>query len=245
MAAPKTRNTIRWLLRPVLGQQRHYWRVVLGCFIAASTFWLLNALNQEHTTRITYPVQFVYNERELMPLHPLPTQVTLNVSGKGWNLLRRQLGIGEDSQPALLPVQNLPEATFLTGSTLAPALRKVMRRLNLNYVVTDTINFRFDRRVQRQIKLQADSATLHLASGVRLASPIQIVPEKITLTGPAFLLDTLPETMPLRMPRQTVGNDFNETVALPFLQNPLIQSDTKHASVSFEVERRSNKPAGD
>ena len=241
MANRRAQSTIRWLLRPLVGQRRHYWRVVFSCFLAASTFWLLNALNQEHTTRINYPVKFVYNERELMPLHPLPAQITLNVSGKGWNLLRRQLGIGEDAQPALLPIQNLPEATYLTGGTLAPAVRKVMRRLTLNYVVTDTINFRFDRRVERQLKLRADISTLHLAAGVRLASPIQIVPEKVTLSGPAFLLDTLPETLALRMPRQTISQDFKETIALPFLQNPLIQADAKHASVSFEVQRRSNQ----
>ena len=218
-------------------QKRQYWRIVLVCFLAAATFWILNALNHIHTTRIFYPIRFVYDSRVLMPLHPLPTEVALNVTGKGWNLLRLQLGITE-TEPARLPIQNLPEATFLTGQTLAPAIRKELRGINLNFVATDTINFRFDRRVARQINITLDSSSLHLATGYRLESPVRIVPNKVTLTGPAFLLDTIPGKVSLRLPRKTISKDYKETVALPFLQNPLISADIKHTVISFEVAKQ-------
>ncbi len=171
-----------------------------------------------------------------MPLHPLPTEVNLNVSGKGWNLLRSQLGIGE-TQPAELAIGNLPDATFLTGQTLSPAIRKVLRGLELNYVITDTLNFRFDRRVSRKVSLIVDSASVHLQPRYQISSPIRIVPNEVTLTGPAFLLDTIPGKIPLSLPRKTLSKDFKETMPLPYINNPLIKSDITHTVISFQISK--------
>ncbi|MDX5346375.1 MAG: hypothetical protein LPK19_03930, partial [Hymenobacteraceae bacterium] len=86
--------------------------------MAATTFWLLNALNKSYTTKVSYPIRFVYNEQKLIPVQPLPEEVYINVTGKGWKLLRKSLMV--DVKPAELYLRNLPYAKYIAGPALRP-----------------------------------------------------------------------------------------------------------------------------
>lgn len=205
------------------------------CFLLAATFWLLNAFNQTYTTRIQYPVRFLYNQRDYVPVSPLPAEVTVSVTGKGWHILRRNLRLGKE-QPALIRIPNLPGTTYLTGSILAPAIRREFTRLLVNYVVSDTLYFQFDRKVHRKQQLLLDTARLQLAPGLRLVPPVVVTPAFITYTGPATFLDTLPEKQPLMLPPKTLqAGSISETVTVPHVTHPMVQISATQAVVSFKV----------
>jgi hypothetical protein len=168
------KNIVQWFFRPFNPHSNRYWRIVFLCFIAASTFWLLNALNKSYTTRISYPVRFNYNRERFIPVKPLPEEVVVNVTGQGWRLLRKSMGL--DVRPAEINVRNLPGATFLTGSSLRPTLSTLLDGLQLNFVATDTLFFRFDHRVERTIPLTVDSSVLELAENYVILPPVQVIP---------------------------------------------------------------------
>ena len=243
MAYRSVQRLFNWLLLPFTSGNRSFWRVVALCFLLASTFWLLNSFNQTYTTRISYPVKISYDTRAFVPLTPLPSEVLVSVTGKGWHILRRNLDLGEVRQ-AQVRVSGLPGTAYLTGTAIAPALRKEFTRLLVNYVVTDTLYFRFDRRVSHSQQLALDTARLNLPPGLQLVPPIKLSPEKITFTGPASFLDTLPAVRLVQLPQQSLHEGtVSETVALSQISNPLVQVSATHATVQLQLAAAPAGPA--
>ncbi|UOQ73434.1 hypothetical protein [Hymenobacter cellulosilyticus] len=185
----------RWFTSPFFGQERSYWRAVTACFLAASTFWLLNALNKTYTTRITYPLQWAYDEQRYIPVKPLPTEVAVNVTGRGWKLLRKNLLL--DVRPAEVRLQRLPVTRFVTGQSLRPALQAAMEGLQFNYVLADTLWVEFDRLVTRRLPLGLSPN----ADGSALPYAAVFTPESVAFHGPARTVNSLASPYPVHLPR--------------------------------------------
>ncbi|WP_242921445.1 hypothetical protein [Pontibacter liquoris] len=222
-------------MRPFRPQTKQYWRVVLLCFVAASTFWLLNALNKSYSTQTTYPVRFIYNSRQLVPLKPLPEEVSINVTGKGWKLLRKALRF--EVKPADIYIPSLPRTNYLLGSALRPSLVNALDGLQLNFVVTDTLRFDFDEKIKRTVALQLDPKQKMVAERRAVVGPITIKPDSVTFVGPSSLVDSLPAPFLLRLPTQNLAESSQVTVPVSFGDNPLITASVEEATVSLTVKK--------
>ncbi len=67
-------------------------KIVLLCVLAATTFWFFSALNKtDYTTRLDYPIVFSYPTDSTYLLSQLPENISVQVSGGGWHLLRKTL----------------------------------------------------------------------------------------------------------------------------------------------------------
>lgn len=204
------------------------------CFAAASTFWLLNALNKSYTTLLSYPVRFNYNREALIPIRPLPEEVLLNVTGQGWQLLRKSLGI--EVQPAEINLRNLPAATYLTGSSLNPMLRGLLDPLQVNFVTTDTLFFRFDYRSERTIPIAVDTTGIGPAIDHVILPPVQVEPAAVTFRGPASIIDSLPEPYVVRPPARRLSSNYETTVPLEIVANrELVKANVAEVLVRFKV----------
>jgi hypothetical protein len=203
------------------------------CLLAATTFWFLNALNKDYSTRITYPVRFEYDDSVYVPLNNLPQSVRLNASGYGWNLLKKTLRL--NSQSITYRISNPLRTNYITGASLMVPITEQVRDIKVNYLVEDTIFLNFDRIDTRQVVLNIDSAALNLASGYRVVSPVSITPTVINFKGPSSLLKTLPDAIFLNIPYKNIDENFSESIAINYVQNPLIQSDINKAQVNFTV----------
>jgi hypothetical protein len=228
---------------------------VLLCFMAASTFWLLNALNKSYNTQTTYPVRFVYDRSQLIPIKPLPEEVSINVTGRGWKLLRKMLRL--EVQPAEIYIRSLPRNNYLLGSALRPALVNSLDGLQLNFVVTDTIYFDFDARVTERISLRLDTSRPLTDENHIVMGQVRIAPDSVTFTGPSSLIDSLPKPLLLRLPEQQQPLTGPAKIAIPidYDYESLIQASVQEAEVTVNVkplaqdERQVspeviNKPAG-
>ena len=221
-------------MRPFKPQTKHYWRVVLLCFVAASTFWLLNALNKSYSTQTTYPIQFVYNEQRLVPVKPLPEEVAVNVTGKGWKLLRKSLKV--DVPPAEIYIRNLPRNNYLLGSALRPALVNAMDGLQLNFVVTDTLYFNFNAIVARRIPLQLDPKQKVTGNLHALVRPVHISPDTITFRGPSSLVDSLPSPFLLRLPITNLTESAKIAVPIEYDNKSLVKANISEATVAVRIK---------
>lgn len=203
------------------------------CFVAASTFWLLNALNKSYSTQITYPIRFVYNARNLVPINPLPEEVTINVTGKGWKLLRKSLRL--EVQPAEVFIRNLPRNNYLLGSALRPALVNALDGLQLNFVVTDTIHFDFDQRVVKRVPLFLDPSQTLTDAGHTIVGPVRVRPDSVTFVGPSSLVDSLPDPFLLRLPEENLTGPTKVSVPIDYDYESLIQASVQEAAVEVNV----------
>ena len=233
MSFEKARNIILWFVRPFKPQTEHYWRIVVLCFVAASTFWLLNALNKSYSTQTTYPVRFVYSDQRLVPIKPLPEEVMVNVTGKGWKLLRKSLKV--EVQPAEIYIRNLPRNNYLLGSALRPALVNAMDGLQLNFVVTDTLFFDFNTRVTRRIPLKLDPKQRVTEDRHAVLRPVRISPDTITFQGPSSMVDSLPNPFLLRLPITNLTESAKIVVPIEYDNKSMVKADISEATVSVRI----------
>jgi len=194
---------------------------------------MLNALNKNYTTVISYPIQFVYDHRALVPVKPLPEEISISVTGKGWKLLRNSFMF--QVQPAELAISGLPYLKRLPGNAFRPAISNVLDGLNLNFVVTDSLNFDFDRLATRTIALSVDSTKVQVDPGYSFDGPVQIKPDSVTFTGPEKIIDQFPNPYPLNLPTQTFKASFAGNLALTHDYTTLVQADVENAEVRFGV----------
>lgn len=207
---------------------------MLLCFTAATTFWLLNALNKTYTNiRTSYPLAFVYNEEKYIPLTPLPEELEINVSGKGWKLLRKYLML--NVRPAEIHILSIPRQNYLTGSSLRPNVASVLDGLQLNFIFTDTISFTFDRRIRRKIPLTVDSAAIQTAPNAFIASPVLVTPDSVLFDGPASLLGKLPSPFPVQLPVTNLDRSFKRFVPIDYPHKSLVNASITDVEVSFAV----------
>ena len=223
-------------MRPFQPRTKHYWRVVVLCFVAASTFWLLNALNKSYSTQTTYPIRFVYDQRALIPIRPLPEEVAINVTGKGWKLLRKTLRL--EVQPAEIFIRNLPRNNYLLGSALRPALVNSLDGLELNFVVTDTIYFHFDEKVTERFPLRLATSRPLTDNQHVVLGPVRISPDSVTFTGPLSLIDSLPNPFVLHLPEQQELLTETSEISVPieYGNESLIRADVQEAQIAVTVK---------
>ncbi|WP_420147219.1 hypothetical protein [Spirosoma sp.] len=207
----------------------------LLCLGAAALFWLLSALNKPgYTLNVEYPIRFVYNDSLFTPTSPLPRTVQVNVSSDGWGLLRHSW-LPFRVEPVNYVVKNPLQTSVINTASLAATVAEHVKKLHVNYVVADTLDIHFDRRLTKTIRLVADSLHINLAPRYVVSSVINLTPRTIQVEGPAKLVRGLPDTMLVKIPRKRILDNYDEEVPLNQLRHPLLQTSADRVAVSFEV----------
>lgn len=208
----------------------------LFCLGAATLFWLLSALNKpSYTLNIEYPVQFIYNDSLYIPTAPLPRMVRVNVSGDGWSMLKHSW-LPFRIEPVNYVVNHPLQDSVINTTSLASALTDHIKKLRVNYVVADTLDLHFDRRLTKTIHLVADSLHISLAPRYIVSSIINVTPHTIQVSGPDSLLRGFPDTLQVRIPRKGIAENYDEQLPIIQLRRyPLLHSNANRVDVSFEV----------
>ena len=212
---------------------RTNWKAVTLCLLTALVFWFFNALNKDYSTNLRFAVNFQFDQERYVPVEPLPKAVFMNVSGNGWDLLRKSLGVN-------LPDMNISlerptEVKKIVGSTLPALLAGQLGNLQINHVVTDTLYLSLDPREKRRIKVAVDPANFAFASGFGRLSPIVVLPDSISLEGPKSVLDQLPDSVLLELNEEEIKSDFREEVEVKVWREDLLKRTPESVEVIFEV----------
>ncbi|QHL88287.1 hypothetical protein GU926_12930 [Nibribacter ruber] len=201
--------------------------------MTATTFWVLNSLNKSYIARISYPIQFVYDQRQLVPVKPLPEEVMVSVTGKGWKLLRKNLMF--QVKPAELSIRGLPYVKRLPGAALRPAIANALDGLELNYVATDTLYFDFDHLITRKIPLGIDTAQVRIGPGFTYGGQLRIQPDSVAFTGPKQIISMFPSPYPLAPPEAALQSSFKGELPLLYDFTELVKANISKAQVQFAV----------
>jgi YbbR domain-containing protein len=210
------------------------WKAVVLCLVAATIFWFFNALNKSNSANINFPVTFEYDEEVYIPVKPLPHYVKLNVSGLGWDLFRKSLGV--KVSPLRIPLENPSETKKIVGASLPPLFSPQLEGVQINFVLTDTIHLQIDQKTTRQVFVAIRSLDAYLKEDVGLSEPVRIQPERITLEGPQSLLKAFSDTLYITLPVQNIDKSYEEDIEVEFESN-LIRSDPPVVRVSLSVDK--------
>jgi YbbR domain-containing protein len=212
---------------------RANWKAVILCFIVAIIFWLFNAFNKTYSTNVRFPLRFEYDIENFVPATELPRQVTVNVSGNGWDLFRSFFGI---KLPELtIPIERPLETKKIVGALLRPQLEPQLGKLKVNYVVTDTLHLKLDERDAHLYKVVVDAKSLQFKEGYGLISPIVVLPDSVSLDGSKNLLHELPDSIMLLVTERELSESFSEEMDVSLPQGVNLIRNPPTVKVMFEV----------
>lgn len=209
------------------------WKVIILCIIGATTFWFFNALNKEYTTSISYPIEFNYNEEQYIAVKPLPKELQLNVSGGGWNLLRRANIF--KINPIIITLQEPTEREKIAGSSLRGAIADQLDEFTVNFIITDSLSLDFERKIERKVAIKIDSQNISFRDNFRILGQIKTNKDSVVFTGPESMVNALQQPYLVQISENNLDSDFNEMVDIRTSAPSLIEVDPSEISVSFQV----------
>jgi hypothetical protein len=211
-------------------------KVVVLCVAAATTFWVLNALNKDnYSTIVDYPVQWEYDQKNYIPVKPLPESIQIQISGNGWDLLRKYFNISGTAYPILL--QSPAEKKYLLSADLKRSLGEFITPTQLENVLGDTIHYQIDRIVTKTLRPVLDSLSYSFDKNISLEGKVNFIPDQLEITGPSSVLEAFEGNYPVALNASKINADFSGKVKLTVDESltQLVQLKQKEIQVSFSV----------
>jgi hypothetical protein len=210
------------------------WQAVVLCGIAATVFWFFNALNKEHTATIAYPLEFRYDQASFISVKNLPAHVSLNITGSGWDLLRKSLGV------KIIPIQislDKPAETFkIPPATILPLAVAQMGQTKINHVANDTLFLKIEPRKKRKLRLTVSPRQLRFELGFGISSEIKIAPDSVWVEGPKSRIENLPDSLVLPFPPARISQSIKTEIDLNADVPQSVTINPATAAVSFAVD---------
>lgn len=211
-------------------------KVVVLCIAAATTFWILNALNKDnYTTIVDYPITWEFNQEKYMAVEPLPESVPIQISGNGWDLLRKYFKLNEP--PFTINLAEPSSKNFLLTSDLKRPLGDFITPTTLIGLLEDSIQFRIDQIESRSLNPVLDTTSFTLAKNAEIEGEITFNPSQVTLNGPSSLLDTFEGKFLVSLDENRISENFKKSVPITVEKNlsRFITLQEESIEVSFSV----------
>ncbi|MCU0402048.1 MAG: YbbR-like domain-containing protein [Algoriphagus sp.] len=211
-------------------------KVVVLCILAATTFWILNALNKDnYNTIVDYPIQWEFDRENFVPVKPLPESVQIQISGNGWDLLRKYFNLNEP--PFSIILAEPSSRSFILTSELKRPLGEFITPTQLEGLLEDTIHFQIDKIVTQSLTPVLDTTGYSLAKNIEIDGDVSFLPKKITLKGPSSILEAFDGKFPVQLNESKIDSRFSKKVALSLNKNleELIQLEQLEIEVNFEI----------
>jgi hypothetical protein len=166
------------------------------CLLIATVLWFLNALSKDYSTEIAYPVKFINPPRNQFVSGEIPSKLELKVEAHGFILLRHKLSLS--FSPLVLNISDITKDltsvsgtyTIQTSMLINRISNQMSKEITIEGIQPDYILIKLDSMATKSV-LVSPSVQLDFKPQFKLKDKIGVNPEKVTIKGPAALLDTL------------------------------------------------------
>lgn len=211
-------------------------KVVVLCIAAATTFWILNALNKDdYTTVVDYPIELTYDKEKYIAVETIPEQIKIEIRGNGWDLLRKYFKL--NTLPFPISLQNPDSKNFIRTTDFRRDLGEYLSPSSIISILDDSVKFKIDRIETIIIPALADSSSYSLAKNYRLLSTPQFNPAEISLTGPSSILELMKGGIQIGIKEQKIKSDLSKEIAiqLPEEIRDLVTIKEEKVTVTIDV----------
>ncbi|RAI86932.1 YbbR-like domain-containing protein [Algoriphagus yeomjeoni] len=192
-------------------------KVVVLCIAAATTFWILNALNKDdYNTVVDFPIELVYDQDQYVAVAGLPTTLEIEISGNGWDLLRKYFNFNSDSYPVELT--NPASKNYILTADLKRSLGEFLSPTQLNSVLKDSLKFKIDKIKTVKATPVLDSTSFSLGKNFRVIGPVTFSPSVITVKGPSSVVDSV-KTIPIALEEKRINKSVDKEITLTLPEN--------------------------
>lgn len=228
----ETKKSTTWLSPKKLSDIK----VVVLCIAAATTFWILNALNKDdYSTVVDYPVDFNFNQEEFVPIEALPESIPIEIKGNGWDLLQKYFQV--NTTPYLIELRDPTDRDYILTSDLRRSLGEFLSPTQVLSVLDDSITYKIDEIQTIKIKPVLDTTSFSMAKNHRIISDVKFSPEELTVRGPSSILKSLEDGYPLALRESRINKNVKKEieVSVHSVFNELISIEEKTVNVEIEV----------
>ena len=170
--------------------------VFLVCLLIATSLWFLNALSNDYTTTITYPVKYINPPSNQFLSNQPPSQLDLKVYAHGFTLLRNKLNFS--FSPIILNLKNITQDIepsdngfrINTNTFLRQISDQISNEITINNIQPEVFYVVLDSLKTKIIPLKTD-IKLSFKPQFNLKEPVLLNPKQVEITGPAAILDTI------------------------------------------------------
>ncbi len=211
-------------------------KVVVLCIAAATTFWILNALNKDnYTTIVDYPIAWEYNQKEYTAVKQLPESVPIQISGNGWDLLRKYFKLNEP--PFVVNLAEPSARNYILTSDLKRPLGDFLTPTNLIGMLRDSLRYNIDKIETRQFVPVLDTTSFTLGKNVEIVGNVAFNPSEVNLTGPTSFLDSLDGKILIALDENRINKNFSKSVPVKVQEDlaDLVSPQEQSIEVSFDV----------
>ncbi len=203
----ETKKSTSWISPKKLSSLK----VVVLCIAAATTFWILNALNKDdYSTVVDYPVSFIFNQDNFVAIESLPESIPVEIKGNGWDLLQKYFSLNTTPYP--IELRNPSERDFILTSDLRRSIGEFLSPTQVLSVLEDSLKFKIDEIQTLKIKPVLDTTTFSMAKNYRIISEIRFSPENLTIKGPSSILKRMDEGYPLSLKESRITKNIQKEV---------------------------------
>jgi hypothetical protein len=210
--------------------------VVVLCIAAATNFWILNALNKDnYNTIVDYPIAWTYDKENHVAVSPLPKSIQIQITGNGWDLLRKYFNLNEP--PFDITLANPSGRGYILTSDFKRSLGDFLTPTQLLGILEDSVFYQIDKIQTRQLEPVLDSASYSLAKNHEIEGKISFDPARITITGPESILDSFEGKFPVYLKQEKIDKPFIKSVPLTLDKShaEFLKIMEENIQVSFEV----------
>ncbi|HQQ96250.1 MAG TPA: hypothetical protein PLX35_03260 [Cyclobacteriaceae bacterium] len=214
---------------------RTNWKVLALCVLAASTFWLFNALNKNYATTVRLPLRFEFDGSRFQAVEPLPSDISINISGSGWRIIRNEYGI---KVPDIsISLERPADVRKMPAPSLLPVLASQLEGLKLNYVVTDTLYIHIDPIAKRRVRVLIATDRISFRKGYGAIGQLLVMPDTASVTGPASIVAALGDSIVLHPKAESLASTFAKDISWSGPQESLLSILPAHFAVRLPVDR--------
>lgn len=186
---------------------------------------MLNALDKEYVTEINYPVSYFNFPEDKIETLDLPEYFTLRVEASGYLLLKQK--IGKSIYPLQIDIlKYLPEIyladtvgfVIRTSSFRETIENQLSDQIKIIEIKPESIKFLLAKKVSKAIIVKPN-IKYKLQKQLVLKDNITLSPEKIIVSGPINILDTLNFISTDLIDIGVISESINEVLRLQSIKN--------------------------
>jgi hypothetical protein len=212
---------------------RTNWKAVILCLLAATVFWLFSAFNKSHSSTIRFPLHFDYDDQRYVAIKPLPHQININVTGSGWELIRKTLGVKVPEM--VIPVERPLETRKIPAIAITPLLASQLGNLKINYISIDTLRLQLEEKTTKTFRLAADLSKIRFKDGYGSTGSVDIVPDTVVIDGPRSIIHSIPDTIRLPILAAGISKSFRDEIEVPLFNSEAVNRNPPVVTVRVEV----------
>lgn len=225
------------LVQSALHKDKRDWEIIFYSTGTACLFWFLHSMGKEYQHPVKVPVEYIFSSESVLPVASLPQNISVQVSGTGWNLAKTMFDW--DNKSLKIQIRRPLETDWLLPQNWKNKVKDLLQDVQVEGVLEDTIFCRFDRIERKQVGLYADLQHIQLKPGFQISSPVVISPTFVEFTGASSIIRKLPNMIPVKVDARNINQSFDQNVALQiadeYPKNGLLQYQQDVVNVRFTV----------